>query len=65
MSAARYAEDFMVTVVVGDDVVSRMSLANLYDMKIKILKIIKDADITKVDIRDIGFTQQSHLPEQC
>jgi len=49
MSGALYCEKFVLSVVVGDDIVPRLSLSSAFDLKIRFLTMLLNCDVPKVD----------------
>ncbi|KAK2149807.1 hypothetical protein LSH36_436g06032 [Paralvinella palmiformis] len=47
LSASRYVESCVCSVVLGDDIVPRIGLINLHDLKVKMLSIVRDLDLPK------------------
>ena len=47
-SASSYCEPFVCSVVLGDDIVCRIGLSNIHDLKAKIFSTVRDLDIPKV-----------------
>lgn len=48
LSAAEHAESFVCSVVLGDDIVGRLGLRSVFELKIKIFQILQTCDIGKV-----------------
>ncbi len=48
LSVSRYTQDFLCSVVLGDDIVGRLGLVTAYDLKMRIFQIIRDCDTPKV-----------------
>ncbi len=47
-SVSKYAEDYVCSVVLGDDIVCRLGLTQIFDMKMRLFQIIRDCDDSKV-----------------
>ena len=45
---AEYSSDFILSIIVGDDLVGRLGIRLAFDFKIKILNVLKNCDVAKV-----------------
>lgn len=43
-----HCEPFTVSVVLGDDLVTKLSICSIFDLKLKVLNILKNCDVPKV-----------------
>lgn len=50
LSAAEHAESFVCSVVLGDDIVGRLGLRSVFELKIKIFQILQTCDIGKHEV---------------
>lgn len=48
LSAATYCEKFVMSIILGDDIVGRIGVFTGLDLKIKILTLLKSCDVPKV-----------------
>ena len=47
-SACEHAKSFVCSVVLGDDIVPRLGVPLIYDIKLKVFQLLKNLDIPKV-----------------
>ena len=59
MNLSRYTEDFVLSVVVGEDLVPRLGIVTMDDLRVKILRVIRDAPKPKVGNAS-GFLQPTY-----
>lgn len=62
LSAAAYSEKFVCSVVLGDDLVARLGVYSVFDLKYKVLKMLRNCDIPKVYWHSVN---QSHSYYCC
>ena len=62
-SATKYAEKCICSVVLGDDIVCRLGLTQIFDMKTRVFQIIRDCDDSKVglNVLDTIYLTKSEL----
>ena len=48
LPVARYTEEFVCSVVLGKDLVPRLAIGTMDDLKVKLIKIIKECSLPKV-----------------
>lgn len=63
-SAARYCEQFVFSVILGDDVIGRCGSWNAFDLKLKIMNILLNCDVAKAGFHFITFCISSFM-EHC
>ena len=59
-SATKYAENCICSVVLGDDIVCRLGLTQIFDMKTRVFQIIRDCDDSKVGLSVLDLIYTSH-----